>query len=115
MQAEGLRITEVAFSASLHALAKASLYRFSAVVVPSTGPEYELRALVELPMRLTSKASYSTETQTLTVSGKLLAENKPLSGACGSVSSAPGGCKSESLDSIQNNDIKVARRGRVRA
>ena len=124
-------------------------------------------AFAELPMRLTSKATYSTATKTLTVSGKLLAENKPAAGravwvstqypsvlgdrtlgtavtrsdgtyvlttkttepppavetfvfnvygaGCHAKSSAPGGCKSESLDTIQNNGIEVARRGRARA
>jgi len=161
VQAMGLRITEVVFGANFGAPVKAGLYRFSAVVDPSTGPEYELRAYTVLPMRLTTRATYSAETETLTVTGKLVAENKPAPGravwvttdggasgpvvtrkdgtyafttkttqppravgtwvanvygaGCHGKSAAPGGCKSESLGSIQTNGVEVARRGRVRA
>jgi hypothetical protein len=154
VQALGVRITEVVFGADFRLPVKTGQYRFSALVAPSTGPEYELRAFTELPMRLTTKATYSTETKTLTVSGKLLAQNKPAAGrgvwvlgdraalgiavtrsdgtyvltkkttepppavdtyvynvygaGCHGKSSAPGGCKSESLNNIQNNGIKVA-------
>ena len=57
VQAIGLRITEVVFGADFRAPAKAGFYRFSAMVAPSTGPEYELRAYTVLPMRLTTRAS----------------------------------------------------------
>ena len=162
VRATGLRITEVNFGVSLRTPAKMGQFRFSALVAPLIGPTYELRAFADLPMRLTSKATYSAATKTLTVSGKLLAENKPAAGravwvstqypsvlrdralgttvtrsdgtyvlttkttepppavgtfvfnvygaGCHAKSSAPGGCKSESLDSIQNNDIVVAGR-----
>jgi hypothetical protein len=159
VQAPGLRITEVLVNADFRTPAKAGQYRFSALVAPSTAPAYELRAYTDLPMRLTTKAIYSTETQTLTVSGRLLARNKPAPGRavwvstqggslgtvvtrsdgtyvvatrttqpppavdtyvfpvdgarCHGKSSAPGGCKSESLDSIQDNGIKVRREGPV--
>jgi hypothetical protein len=164
LQAAGLRVTEIAFGANFRTPAKAGAYRFSALVAPSTEPAYELRAYTVLPMRLTTKATYSTETQTLTVSGKLLGWNKPLANravwvstsdrapgalgivvtrsdgtfvattkttqpppdvetwvanvalvGCHGTSSAPGGCKTETLDSIENNGVEVTRRGRVRA
>jgi hypothetical protein len=160
VRATGFRVTEVSFGVSLRTPAKTGQYRFSALIAPSTGPAYELRAFADLPRQLTSKATYSTATKTLTVSGKLLAENKPAAGrvvwvstqypsvlrdralgtavtrsdgtyvlttktaepppavgtfvsnvyeaGCHAKSSAPGGCRSESLDSIQNNDIAVA-------
>jgi len=158
-QTPGLRITEVLLNADFRTPAKAGQYRFSAVVAPSTGLAYELRAYSDLPMQLTTKATYSTETQTLTVTGRLFARNKPAPGraiwvsmqggtlgtvvtrsdgtyvvttrttqpppavdayvfpvygaGCHGKSSAPGGCESESLDSIQNNGIKVRREGDV--
>lgn len=161
VRAMGLRITEVVFSANFRAPAKAGVYRFSALVAPPAGPAYELRAYTVLPLRLTTRATYSIETQTLTVSGRLLGENRPWAkrtvwvttdgGSLGTVvtrsdgtyalstktpqpprdvgtwvanvygagcqgkSSAPGGCKSESFDSIQDNGVEVVRRGRVRA
>jgi hypothetical protein len=164
LQAAGLRVTGIAFGANFRTPAKAGQYRLSALVAPSTGPAYELRAWTLLPMRLTTKATYSTETQTLTVSGKLLFENKPVQGravwvsatgrapgtlgivvtrtdgtyvlttkttqppptvgawvanlhfaGCRGTSSAPGGCKTETIDDIQNNGVKVAHLGRVRA
>src|SRR5262249_9397518 len=42
VQAMGLRVTEVAFSANLRTPAKVGQYRFSAVVASSSGLEYEL-------------------------------------------------------------------------
>ena len=91
VRAMGLRITEVVFSANFRAPAKAGLYRFAAVVAPSAGPEYELRAYTVLPLRLTTEATYSTETQTLTVRGRLLGDNKPWARRAVWVHTSPNG------------------------
>jgi hypothetical protein len=86
-KAADLRPTEVLVGVSFHTPSAAGTYVLSAVVFPfaaAGGPDasqgYEMRAVEALPLTMTAKATYSTSSGTLTISGRVMIEHKPWSG-----------------------------------